>query len=117
MGYGGGLAAGGGAFGGDGGGGGNSMDAVTAAVFNAFKSEGGEWPCVPDQVVVVVPRDLVLTCRALADSDDGASIEAVVERLRSVGITRHQVEQAIQTLTTDGFIYSTVDEQHYRATS
>lgn len=74
-----------------GGGGGGAADPLVDAVFNAFKAEG--------------------------DSDDGASIDSVVSRLRSAGITRAQVESAVQTLTTDGFIYSTIDEQHFRATS
>ena len=52
-----------------------------------------------------------------ADTDDGASLDTVFARLRGTGFTRAQLEAAVQTLTTDGFIYSTVDEQHYRATS
>ena len=53
----------------------------------------------------------------LAESEDGASVEAVYTRLRGSGFSRAQIEGIVQTLTTDGFIYSTIDEQHYRATS
>ena len=70
----------------------SSVDAKNEAVMNAFRAEGDV-------------------------SEDGASIDMVVNRLRGQGISRPEVERIVEYLTMEGFIYSTIDETHFKATS
>ena len=87
---------GGGGYGGGavamGGGGGSGLDQKSETVLAAFRAEG-------------------------ENNDDGASLDVVAARLARVGITRQDIEKVVDMLTTDGLIYSTIDEQHFKTTS
>lgn len=63
-------------------------------------------------------RDQVLAAFATgpeAMTDGGCSVSSVVAHLSH--LTFHQVQEAIQMLSNDGHLYSTIDEEHYKTTS
>eukprot|EP00105_Crassostrea_gigas_P019292 XP_011437735.1 PREDICTED: replication protein A 32 kDa subunit [Crassostrea gigas] len=47
-------------------------------------------------------------------TEEGASIENVCKQLR--GVPERSVREAIEFLSSEGHIYSTIDEDHYKAT-
>jgi len=49
-------------------------------------------------------------------SEEGYTINFVAERLKGKGITVSQVKQICDMLVSDGHLYSTVDDEHYKST-
>lgn len=51
------------------------------------------------------------------DSEQGQSVDYVIRMLEPAGITPHDVQQAVAFLSSEGHLYSTIDESHYRSTA
>eukprot|EP00752_Nemacystus_decipiens_P010313 g9188.t1 len=51
-----------------------------------------------------------------ADDEQGRSVMDVANALRSRGITHQDVVDAVQFLSGEGHLYSTIDDDHYRST-
>jgi len=76
--------------GGGGGGGGGAMSNVNQAVLDAFMEHN--------------------------DGDVGADLATVIRALSTRNITPNQVQQAVEFLAQEGQLYTTTDENHYKAT-
>ena len=103
--------------------GGARPGAYGAAAAGGFKAEygGGEVPMQMgggggDMSV----REQVLHAFATgpdAGTDGGCSVSSVASSLAQLGLSYAQVQEAIQQLSNDGHLYSTIDEEHYKTTS
>ena len=49
-------------------------------------------------------------------TDTGLTVQTVADRLKTRGFTVQKVRQICQSLMTNGFVYSTVDEDHFKST-
>jgi replication factor A2 len=47
--------------------------------------------------------------------EQGLHIDQVAQRM--VGYSRQQVKEAIEFLVNEGFVYSTIDDDHYKSTN
>jgi len=92
-----------------------------AAAAGGFKAEygGGEVPMqMGGNLSEMSVRDQVLHAFATgpdAGSDGGCSVQSVVSALSHLSFG--QVQEAIQQLSNDGHLYSTIDEEHYKTTT
>jgi len=62
---------------------------------------------VQNQVMSVFNKDIL--------SDTGTSIVAVCDQLSH--LTRHDIQKAIEFLSDEGHLYSTIDEEHFKSTA
>ena len=53
--------------------------------------------------------------RASANSNEGASISFICEQMNCYDVTEEQVRDAIQYLSSEGHLYPTFDEEHFKA--
>ena len=52
-----------------------------------------------------------------AQTDIGGTIADCVNAMAPQGVTRAQVRTAVDNLVNEGFLYSTTDNEHYKATA
>jgi replication factor A2 len=50
-------------------------------------------------------------------NEDGASIAAVQQRVAHLGISEAEISKSVDFLSMEGFIYSTIDDYHFKVTS
>ena len=50
----------------------------------------------------------------VADADMGANISDIINSLQSNGYSEGEVRTAIENLSNEGMIYSTIDEAHFQ---
>jgi len=51
------------------------------------------------------------------NSESGTSIQTVLDRLSPNGVSRNDIAKAIEFLSDEGHLYSTIDEEHYKSTT
>jgi replication factor A2 len=74
-----------------------------------FGNDGGDgaFSDIQKQVLQVFAQD--------HNNETGTSIQTVCERLSQ--FQRHDIQRAIEYLSDEGHLYSTIDEEHYKSTS
>lgn len=77
----------------------------------AITSEGGEAGGLDN-----VQQKVIAIFQSGGDSESGVSVQAATEQLAPEGITEQQIRAAIEFLSGEGHLYSTVDENHYKST-
>jgi hypothetical protein len=70
----------------------SNLNPKQAAVYEAFRVEGDA-------------------------TEEGATLDMIRHRTRAAGVSDGELGAIVTYLTLEGFIYSTVDEEHYRTTS
>ncbi|XP_071118772.1 replication protein A 32 kDa subunit-like [Haliotis cracherodii] len=96
---------------GQGAGGGAMASVNSGAGFSDMGSGGGGSSTIPGLSPLQSQIQLIIKNHP---SDTGASIDAVCKQLRNV--PEQQIREAVDFLSGEGHIYSTIDEDHYKAT-
>jgi hypothetical protein len=115
-----GAGAGGGFHAGAAGGGAAWGGAASGAAKAAAAAGGGRFA---DPIMETVMSAFEM-CKDSGASEEGTSIAEVVAVIKRRGaspggptLSENDIRQAIQTLSMEGFLYSTVDDNHYRSTA
>ena len=63
-----------------------------------------------------VQNSVIDAIKGGGQSDSGMSVMDITQQLSPQGITEQQIRAAIEFLSGEGHLYSTVDENHYKST-
>lgn len=74
---------------------------------------GGYLGARPDQGLTTV-QDQVLNNIGKSMDEQGVSINFLSERMR--GVPQHAIREAVEFLSSEGHIYSTIDDEHFKST-
>lgn len=65
------------------------------------------------QAICATIHDIIK--RTSENSEEGASISYIVQEMSTYGIDEQQIRQSIEYLSSEGHIYPTFDEEHFKA--
>jgi replication factor A2 len=100
-----------GAIGGGGGGGAGAAGYGGGAASTAYGAPGGMVPMSnANNSKAAVEQNVLAVVQGCGD-DAGASVQSICDALR---LTEKVVREAIDALATDGHVYSTIDDDHYK---